>query len=81
MQYNLSSSTPLRRDLPAGSAAHIRAEGVTVTLGDRRVLSDVDVVVSAGSRLAVVGENGPLPAVELGDSDTLRVGQCASALA
>ncbi len=58
MQYNLSSSTPLRRDLPAGSAAHIRAEGVTVTLGDRRVLSDVDVVVSAGSRLAVVGENG-----------------------
>ncbi|QFG70118.1 ABC-F family ATP-binding cassette domain-containing protein [Ornithinimicrobium pratense] len=36
----------------------MRAEGVDVTLGDRRVLRDVDVVVSAGSRLAIVGENG-----------------------
>ena len=46
------------RDLPAGSAAHIRAENVHVTLGERPVLTDVDVVVSAGSRLAIVGENG-----------------------
>ena len=51
--------TPLNTPaLPAGSAAHIRAESITLTLGDRTVLNDVDVTVSAGSRLAVVGENG-----------------------
>ncbi|MDO5629229.1 MAG: ATP-binding cassette domain-containing protein [Mobilicoccus sp.] len=44
--------------LPAGSAAHIRAENVHVTLGDRDVLTGVDITVSAGSRLAIVGENG-----------------------
>ena len=44
--------------LPAGSSAHIRADNVSVTLGDRNVLNDVDVVVSAQSRLAIVGENG-----------------------
>ncbi len=48
----------LSRDLPAGAAAHVRAEGVVVRLGERTVLSGVDVTVSAGSRLAVVGENG-----------------------
>ncbi|UOX87418.1 ATP-binding cassette domain-containing protein [Amycolatopsis sp. FBCC-B4732] len=37
---------------------HLRAEGVGVTLGSRRVLHDVSVTVSARSRLAVVGENG-----------------------
>ena len=51
--------TPLNTPaLPAGSAAHIRAESITLTLGDRTVLNDVDVTVSAGSRLAVVGVNG-----------------------
>ena len=44
--------------LPAGSAAHVRAEAVSVVRGPRTVLRDVDVTVSAGSRLAVVGENG-----------------------
>ncbi|MGK3200184.1 ATP-binding cassette domain-containing protein [Amycolatopsis sp. MEPSY49] len=38
--------------------AHLRAEGVGVTLGSRRVLHDVSVTVSAQSRLAIVGENG-----------------------
>lgn len=42
----------------AGSRAHIRLSGVGVTLGDRRVLTGVDLTVSAGSRLALVGENG-----------------------
>ncbi|MFD4635277.1 ABC-F family ATP-binding cassette domain-containing protein [Streptomyces sp. NPDC058284] len=42
----------------AGAGAHIRAEGVTVTRGSRQVLNDVSVTVSAGSRIAVVGENG-----------------------
>ncbi|MFK3978896.1 ABC-F family ATP-binding cassette domain-containing protein [Micromonospora sp. NPDC050397] len=44
--------------LPAGNRAHVRADGVRVVLGGRVVLSDVSVTVSAGSRLAVVGENG-----------------------
>ncbi|WP_432543357.1 ABC-F family ATP-binding cassette domain-containing protein [Kineococcus sp. SYSU DK002] len=51
-------SLTLSRDLPAGAAAHVRAQGVTVRLGERTVLSGLDVTVSAGSRLAVVGENG-----------------------
>ncbi|GHE39599.1 ABC transporter ATP-binding protein [Streptomyces longispororuber] len=42
----------------AGAAAHVRAEGVTVVRGSRRVLHDVSVTVPARSRLAVVGENG-----------------------
>ncbi|MEU9511000.1 ABC-F family ATP-binding cassette domain-containing protein [Micromonospora sp. NPDC048170] len=42
----------------AGAVAHVRADGVTVIRGSRRVLSDVTVTVSARSRVAVVGENG-----------------------
>ncbi len=42
----------------AGGSAHVRATGVTVVRGSRRVLSDVSVTVSARSRVAVVGENG-----------------------
>ncbi|MER6363243.1 ABC-F family ATP-binding cassette domain-containing protein [Kitasatospora sp. NPDC001527] len=61
MLRTTSSSSPLPallRALPAGAAAHVRAEGIVVRLGERTVLSGVDVTVSAGSRLAVVGENG-----------------------
>ncbi|WP_172382001.1 ABC-F family ATP-binding cassette domain-containing protein [Streptomyces sp. MNP-20] len=52
--------TPETPPLPveAGGSAHVRAEGVTVTRGSRRVLHDVSVTVPARSRLAVVGENG-----------------------
>ncbi|MFC3743078.1 ATP-binding cassette domain-containing protein [Paractinoplanes deccanensis] len=39
-------------------SAHLRAENITVVLGARRVLDAVSVTVSAGSRLAIVGENG-----------------------
>ncbi|MEW1928328.1 ABC-F family ATP-binding cassette domain-containing protein [Streptomyces sp. NPDC088360] len=42
----------------AGGSAHVRAEGLTVTRGSRRVLHDVSLTVSARSRIAVVGENG-----------------------
>ncbi|MEU1694214.1 ABC-F family ATP-binding cassette domain-containing protein [Streptomyces hirsutus] len=42
----------------AGGSAHLRAEGVTVTRGSRRVLNGVTVTVSARSRIAVVSENG-----------------------
>jgi macrolide transport system ATP-binding/permease protein len=58
MQNSNPKQTRFYGGVPAGAAAHIRAEGVDVSLGDRRVLHDVDVVVSAGSRLAIVGENG-----------------------
>lgn len=44
--------------LPAGSRAHIRLSDVSVTLGDRPVLYGVGLTLSAGSRLALVGENG-----------------------
>lgn len=44
--------------LPAGSRAHIRLSHVSVTLGDRPVLSRVDLTLSAGSPVALVGENG-----------------------
>lgn len=56
---NSSLSTPsVSTMLSAGRSAQIRAEAIRVTLGDRTVLDGVDVTVSAGSRLAVVGENG-----------------------
>ena len=57
---SLSSDAPawVTRGLPAGTAAHVRAEGIAVSLGERSVLAGVDVTVSNGSRLAVVGENG-----------------------
>ena len=58
MSRNSENQKTAHGGLPAGAAAHIRADGIRVTLGDRRVLSDVDAVVSAGSRLAIVGENG-----------------------
>ena len=58
MQNSYRKQTSLLGGVPAGAAAHIRAEGVEVSLGDRRVLHNADVVVSAGSRLAIVGENG-----------------------
>ncbi|MET8685329.1 ABC-F family ATP-binding cassette domain-containing protein [Streptomyces sp. NPDC004732] len=56
----LPETVPLPLPLPveAGGSAHIRADGVTVTLGSRNVLDDVSVTVSARSRIAVVGENG-----------------------
>ncbi|NSC19985.1 ABC-F family ATP-binding cassette domain-containing protein [Streptomyces albus subsp. chlorinus] len=52
--------TPETLSVPAGAgdSAHVRAEGITVTRGSRRVLNDVSVTVSARSRVAVVGENG-----------------------
>jgi macrolide transport system ATP-binding/permease protein len=64
LQWNSSSNGALPSDLilgdgfPAGERAHVRALGVRVVLGGRVILSDVSVTVSAGSRLAIVGENG-----------------------
>lgn len=58
MQNSYRIKTPQPTALPTGSAAHIRADNLKVTLGDRRVLKDANVVVNAESRLAIVGENG-----------------------
>ncbi|MDQ1288416.1 MAG: macrolide transport system ATP-binding/permease protein [Actinomycetota bacterium] len=55
------SETPsktLSAPIEAGDSAHVRAVGVFVTRGSRRVLTDASVTVSGRSRVAVVGENG-----------------------
>jgi macrolide transport system ATP-binding/permease protein len=52
---------------PAGPRAQLRATGVSVALGGRPVLTDVDLTLAPGTRLAVVGENGA------GKSTLLRV--------
>jgi macrolide transport system ATP-binding/permease protein len=44
--------------LPAGPRAQLRATGLSVARGGRPVLTDVDLTLSPGTRLAVVGENG-----------------------
>ncbi|WP_249044769.1 ATP-binding cassette domain-containing protein, partial [Crossiella equi] len=40
------------------NVSHLRATGVSVTLGGRALFTDLSVTVSTRSRLAVVGENG-----------------------
>ncbi|MEV0900490.1 ABC-F family ATP-binding cassette domain-containing protein [Actinoplanes sp. NPDC049802] len=40
------------------TAAQLRADDLTLTLGSRRILDHVSVTVSPKSRLAIVGENG-----------------------
>ncbi|MFV2083498.1 ATP-binding cassette domain-containing protein [Micromonospora sp. LOL_021] len=44
--------------LPARENAQLTAAGLTVVRGGRVVLDQVDLTVAAGTRLAVVGENG-----------------------
>ena len=40
------------------SSAHLRVRGLRLTRGDRVLLREVDLTLSPGDRLAVVGENG-----------------------
>ncbi|QJY49258.1 ABC-F family ATP-binding cassette domain-containing protein [Pseudonocardia broussonetiae] len=47
-----------RTTLPARARAHLGATDVHLARGGRPVLTGVDLTVSAGDRLAVVGENG-----------------------
>ncbi|MEV0227728.1 ABC-F family ATP-binding cassette domain-containing protein [Streptomyces sp. NPDC050704] len=60
---------PDSADVLAGSrgAAHLAAEGVSCTLGDRPVLRDVSLTVAAAERVGLIGENGQ------GKSTLLRV--------
>lgn len=48
-------------------SSHLRIDGVSVAFGDRRVLTDLDVVVAPGRRVGLIGENGA------GKSTLLRV--------
>ncbi|MDA3629992.1 ABC-F family ATP-binding cassette domain-containing protein, partial [Saccharopolyspora sp. WRP15-2] len=48
----------IRTELPARTRAHLTAAGVHLVRGGRPVLTGVDLAVSAGDRLGVVGENG-----------------------
>ncbi|HEX6955260.1 MAG TPA: ABC-F family ATP-binding cassette domain-containing protein [Agromyces sp.] len=48
-------------------SSHLRVDGASVAFGDRRVLTDLDLVVAPGRRLGLIGENGA------GKSTLLRV--------
>lgn len=53
--------------MPTLTLTPLRADGVSVSYGDRRVLSDVSLTVPPGARLGLIGENGA------GKSTLLRV--------
>ncbi|MGH1547724.1 ABC-F family ATP-binding cassette domain-containing protein [Leifsonia poae] len=53
--------------MPTLTLAPLRADGVSVVYGDRRVLTDVSLTVAPGQRLGLIGENGA------GKSTLLRV--------
>ena len=51
--------TSATHDTPAsGSSVHLRLDGVSHSYGDRRVLTDVSLVVDATERVGLIGENG-----------------------
>lgn len=49
------------------TAAHLRAEGISVSFAERRVLTDISFTISSGERAGLIGENGT------GKSTLLRV--------
>jgi macrolide transport system ATP-binding/permease protein len=56
-------STPLT----ASVADHLKADGISQSYGDRRVLTDVSLTIAPGTRLGLIGENG------VGKSTLLRI--------
>lgn len=48
----------MTRHTSPSTSAHLRAEGISVSFADRRVLTDVSFTVSSGERAALIGENG-----------------------
>ncbi|MGO1182984.1 MAG: ABC-F family ATP-binding cassette domain-containing protein [Micrococcaceae bacterium] len=51
----------------SATAAHLRADGLSLSFGARRVLTDLSLTVSGGDRVGLIGENGS------GKSSLLRV--------
>ena len=53
-----STSNPAARADAGASGLHLRADGISLSYPDRRVLTDVDLVVPAGRPTGLLGENG-----------------------
>lgn len=49
---------PISSTAPLQPGAHLRLDGLSKSYPDRRVLTDIDLSVSQGERLALIGENG-----------------------
>jgi macrolide transport system ATP-binding/permease protein len=49
------------------SISHVRADGISKSFGDRRVLTDLSLVIAPNDRLGLIGENG------VGKSTLLRI--------
>ena len=44
--------------MPSWAGTDLRADGISVSFGDRRVLTDVSLTAAAGQRIGIIGENG-----------------------
>ena len=53
-----SFETPASAAPSRGAALHLRADGLSFSFPDRRVLTDISLVVSAGRPTGLLGENG-----------------------
>jgi macrolide transport system ATP-binding/permease protein len=51
----------------ASVADHLKADGISQSYGDRRVLTDISLTIAPGARLGLIGENG------VGKSTLLRI--------
>lgn len=49
---------PTNSTAPLQPGAHLRLDGLSKSYPDRRVLTDIDLSVSQGERIALIGENG-----------------------
>ncbi|GAA1449613.1 ABC-F family ATP-binding cassette domain-containing protein [Leifsonia poae] len=63
----MPQTIPSTSHIAASTAGYLKADGVSQSYGDRRVLTDVSLTVAPGSRLGLIGENG------VGKSTLLRI--------